>query len=352
MEIRGRKIGLEHKPLVIAEIGINHGGSLDVALEIAASALRAGAEVIKHQTHLPEFEMSVEAESIIPANADVSIAEVIRKCALGENDEKQLMEFVTNSGAIFISTPFSREAADRLEKFDVPAYKIGSGECNNYPLVEYVAKFGKPIILSTGMNTIESTAISVEILRDYQIPFALLHCTNMYPTPENLIRLGAISELQSAFPDAILGLSDHSMSNYPCVAAVGLGASILERHFTDTRDRSGPDIICSMDEKDLSNLIEASSIVHAASGGSKIPTEGESPTIAFAFASVVATEELKIGDVLTPDNIWVMRPSGGDFSPFELTSLYGRIVANPVKRRHQLRLQDVFEADSLTAHEI
>jgi N-acetylneuraminate synthase len=336
-EIAGRKIGEEFPPLVVAEIGINHGGSLDAAIEIAASAIRAGAEVIKHQTHLPEFEMSVEAENVIPANADVSIAEVIRKSTLSEANEKQLMDFVVSEGRIFISTPFSREAVDRLEKFEVPAYKIGSGECNNYPLVEYIAKLQKPIILSTGMNTISSIAISVEILRDYKIPFALLHCTNLYPTPEKLVRLGSLNQLKEAFPDAVLGLSDHSLTNYPCIASVALGASILERHYTDTRKRIGPDIPCSMNEEDLKVLITASKIVHEARGGNKMPADEEAPTIAFAFASVVATVDLNPGDILSPENIWVMRPAGGDYGPIDLKNLYGRKVKECVSKRNQIK---------------
>ena len=150
---------------------------------------------------------------------------------LDEADELALKEYVESKGAIFISTPFSRAAADRLQKFDVPAYKIGSGECNNYPLIEHVASFGKPIILSTGMNGIESISIAVDIFRRNKIPYALLHCTNVYPTPPELVRLGAIIELQNAFPDAVVGLSDHTLSNYACLGAVATGASILERHF-------------------------------------------------------------------------------------------------------------------------
>jgi N-acetylneuraminate synthase len=340
-KIENRLVGSDESPLVIAELGINHGGSLDVALELAESAIRAGAEVIKHQTHIPEMEMSVEAETVIPGNAEVSIAEVIRNSTLSENDEFELMNFVKENGAIFMSTPFSREAADRLQKFDVPAFKIGSGECNNYPLVEYIAKFSKPIILSTGMNSIESIRISVEILRDYKIDFALLHCTNMYPTAAENIRLGAMRELHENFPDAVIGLSDHSLTNYPCIAAVAQGASIVERHYTDTKSRIGPDISCSMDESELKSLLEAIEIVNKAKGGKKRPIEGESATIAFAFSSVVATKDIEPGSFLSEENIWVMRPSGGDFGPGDLKALYGRRAVRPIKKRTQVSILDL-----------
>jgi N-acetylneuraminate synthase len=191
--------------------------------------------------------------------------------------------------------------------------------------------------MSTGMNSIQSIRTSVEILRDYKIPYALLHCTNLYPTPDKLIRLGSIGELQDAFPDAVLGLSDHSTTNYPCIGAVALGASILERHFTDTKNRKGPDIICSMDEIELSELIKASKAVHRASGGNKIPCESEGITMAFAFASVVSTRDIEVGELLSKENIWVMRPHGGDFGPSDLENLYGREVTSPIKARHQIK---------------
>jgi N-acetylneuraminate synthase len=221
--IAGRTIGDDHPPLVIAEIGINHEGSLEVAIAMADAAIDAGAEIIKHQTHVIEDEMSEEARKVIPGNASVSSYEIMERCALSEDEEYKLMKHIQSRGSIFISTPFSRAAADRLIRFDVPAYKIGSGECNNYPLVRHIAKAGKPVILSTGMNTIESIRPSVDIFRSAKVPFALLHCTNIYPTPYNLVRLGAIDLLKKAFPDAVVGLSDHTLTNHVCLGAVALG---------------------------------------------------------------------------------------------------------------------------------
>ena len=147
MQINDLKIGYKHEPVVIAEIGINHNGSLDDAKDIASLAIDSGAHIIKHQTHVVEDEMSNEAKDVIPGNADISIYEIMEQCALSEEDEYELMKFVEQKGSIFISTPFSRAAADRLQRFDVPAYKIGSGECNNYPLVKHIASFKKPVIM-------------------------------------------------------------------------------------------------------------------------------------------------------------------------------------------------------------
>lgn len=340
-EIAGRVIGDGHEPVVIAEIGINHEGSLDVAIEMAQSAIDAGAEIIKHQTHVVEDEMSDEAKSVIPGNADVSIYEIMQRCSLSEDDEYKLMQYVQQKGSIFISTPFSRVAANRLRKFDIPAYKIGSGECNNYPLVRHIASFGKPIIVSTGMNSIESIAPTVNILRQAKVPFALLHCTNIYPTPPELVRLDAMQVIKNAYPDAVVGLSDHTVGNYACLGAVALGASILERHFTDTMTRPGPDIVCSMDPAALQDLITGSKVIFAAKGAHKGPLSEEEKTIAFAFASVVAVKDIQIGEALSEDNIWLRRPGGGDFNAADYDLLMGRKAVQPILSGKRLNRQDI-----------
>ena len=342
-QIAGRWIGDNHPPVVVAEIGINHEGSLELAIAMADAAIDAGAEIIKHQTHIIEDEMSNEAKLVIPGNAEVSIYEIMDRCALSEQDEKRLMEHVQQRGAIFISTPFSRAAVDRLVKFDIPAFKIGSGECNNYPLVKYIASFGKPVIISTGMNSIETVRPSVEILRKANVPYSLLHCTNVYPTPPELVRLGAMSRLKEAFPDAVVGLSDHTTSSYTCLGAVALGASILERHFTDRMDRPGPDIICSMDPKALSALIEGAQIIFAARGGDKEPIEAEASTMAFAFASVVAIQDIGQGQLLSEENIWLKRPGGGDFTASDYELLLGKQTLSEIRIGSQIKRTDVVD---------
>ena len=336
IKINNRLIGEDHPPIVIAEIGINHEGSLDLAIEMADSAIDAGAEIIKHQTHIVEDEMSDEAKSVIPGNADVSIYEIMDRCALNEDEELKLMKHIQSKKCIFISTPFSRAAADRLKRFNVPAFKIGSGECNNYPLIKHIARAGKPIILSTGMNSIQSIRPAVKILREHNIPYALLHTTNIYPTPPDLVRLGAMTILKDEFPDAVVGLSDHTTDNLACFGAVALGASILERHFTDSLERPGPDIVCSMDPKSLSELISGSKIIFAERGGHKTPVPEEEATIAFAFASVVATKDMNSGDILSEDNIWVRRPGEGDYSAADYEDLIGKAILCPIKAGEQI----------------
>ncbi len=341
IEIAGRKIGYDYQPLVIAEIGINHEGSLQTAKEMVDAAARAGVEMIKHQTHIVEDEMSSAAKNTIPGNASVSIYEIMRRCALNEDEESELKNYVESKHMIFISTPFSRAAANRLEKMNVPAYKIGSGECSNYPLLEHIAAFGKPIILSTGMNTMESVSKAVNIFRRKNIPYALLHTTNLYPTPNKLVRLAAMSELQNNFKDAVVGLSDHTLSNHACFGAVALGASILERHFTDSMQRPGPDIICSMDPNACTNLIEGANILFEQRGGHKEPAKEEQVTIDFAFATVCSIQPIKKGEVFTTENIWVKRPGKGGIAALEYENVLGKKAARDVVIDIQIQYNDI-----------
>ncbi|MDR7372322.1 N-acetylneuraminate synthase [Flavobacterium aquidurense] len=340
IEIAGRKIGPDYPPLVIAEIGINHEGSLQIAKEMVDAAYRAGVEVVKHQTHIVADEMSGAAKKVIPGNADVSIYEIMERCSLNENDELELKQYVESKGMIFISTPFSRAAAERLKKFDVPAYKIGSGECNNYPLLEHIASFGKPVILSTGMNTIESIRKAVAIFDKHKVPVALLHTTNLYPTPIHLVRFGAMMEMHNAFSDKVFGLSDHTLNNNACLGAVALGASILERHFTDHMQRTGPDIICSMDEHATKELIISSNEIWQMRGGVKEPAKEEQVTIDFAFATVCTIANIKEGEMLTKENIWVKRPGTGKILAEHFDNLIGKIATRDIEKDEQLDFTD------------
>ena len=339
--IAGRKIGADYPPLVIAEIGINHEGSLKIAKEMVDAAHRAGVEVVKHQTHIVEDEMSGAAKKVIPGNSDVSIYEIMERCALNEVEELALKNYVESKGMIFISTPFSRAAANRLRKFDIPAYKIGSGECNNYPLLEHIASFGKPFILSTGMNTIDSIRKEVAIFDKHKIPVALLHTTNLYPTPIPLVRLGAMVEMHQAFPDKVFGLSDHTLNNNACLAAVALGASILERHFTDTMSRMGPDIVCSMDEQACAELIKSSNEIWQMRGGKKEPAKEEQVTIDFAFATVCSINSIKKGEVFTKENIWVKRPGTGKILAEHFNDLLGKRARRNIENDEQLCWGDI-----------
>jgi N-acetylneuraminate synthase len=344
MEIGGRKIGDEHPPLVIAEIGINHEGNFDKAVRMVDDAAAAGCECVKFQSHVIEDEMI--PNDVVPGNARETIWEIMRRCALSESEERELKAYVEYKGLLYLSTPFSRAAAVRLESMNVAGYKIGSGECNNYPLIAHIASYGKPIILSTGMNDLASVAPAVRILREARVPYALLHCTSMYPTPYRKVRLGALHELTDHFPDAVVGLSDHSLGNYTCFAAIALGARILEKHFTSDKTWPGPDVPISIDPRELRDLVEGSRAIFESLGGRKEILPEEQPTIAFAYACVVATRDIQACEALDADNIWVKRPGTGEIKAVHYPSLLGRRTKAAIPRNTQLKWADLESSES------
>ena len=340
-QIKDIVVGDDNESLVIAEIGINHEGSLKVAMEMVDAAARAGIKIVKHQTHIPEDEMLPIAKTIKPGNSDDSIYSIMERCALSEEEERALMEYVEEKEMIFISTPFSRAAALRLENFGVPAYKIGSGECDNYPLLKLVASFGKPIILSTGMNNLPSVERAVRILEDAGVSYGILHTTNLYPTPDHLVRLGAMVDLKDKFPNAVVGLSDHTLTNHACFAACALGGSIFERHFTDRMDRAGPDIVCSMDEQACRELIEGLSLIKLQRGGHKNCITDEQITRDFASASVCTTKDVKKGEIFSEENLWVRRPGVNGIAPIHYEAILGLVAERDLAANSQLQSSDI-----------
>ncbi|NEO40888.1 MAG: polyhydroxyalkanoate biosynthesis repressor PhaR [Moorea sp. SIOASIH] len=338
-ELGSRKIGAEHPPLVIAEIGINHEGDFDKAIRMVDDAYGAGCECVKFQCHVIEDEMI--PNDVVPGNANESIWEIIKRCALSEDEEVRLKAYVESKGMIYLCTPFSRAAAIRLEKMGVCGYKIGSGECNNYPLVKHIAAYGKPVILSTGMNNLASIMPAVDILREAGVPFAIMHCTSIYPTPYEKVRLGALSVLAEQFPDAVLGLSDHSLGNYTCFGAVPLGARILEKHFTSDKSWPGPDVPISIDPTELKELIHGSKVIYSALGGTKEILPEEQPTIDFAYACVVSIGEILPGERLTMENIWVKRPATGQIKAVDFENLLGKRARRHILKDTQLDWADL-----------
>jgi N-acetylneuraminate synthase len=339
VRIGSRTIGPDTPPLVIAEVGINHEGDLGKALRMVDDAAAAGCECVKFQSHVVDDEMI--PNDVIPANAAESIWDIMVRCALTEEEEQEVKAAVEARGMIYLCTPFSRAAALRLERLGVTAYKIGSGECNNYPLIRLIASFGKPVILSTGMNDLGSIEPAVTILRQAGVEFALLQCTSMYPTPYEKVRLGAIAELRDRFPDCIVGLSDHSVGNYTCFGATALGACILEKHFTSDKSWPGPDIAISIDPSELRELIEGSRAIHSARGGSKTILREEQPTIDFAYASVVTIRDVAAGELLTRENLWVKRPGTGEILAADYETVLGKAARGYIPKDTQIRVTDI-----------
>lgn len=341
MFIGGRAIGPDQPPFVIAEIGINHEGDVAKARRMIEDAKAAGCECVKFQSHVIDDEYVPAAGKVIPGNARESILEIMKRCAFDEAQERELKAYTEKLGMLYLSTPFSRAAANRLEGMGVLAYKIGSGECNNTPLVDHIASFGKPILVSTGMNDLDSIARTVAILERRQIQYGLFHCTSMYPTPYDKVRLGALAQLGARFPRAVLGLSDHSLGIYTCLAAVPLGARLLEKHFTSDPTWPGPDVPISITPPELKQLIEGSRAVFQALGGAKDILPEEQPTIDFAYASVVTTARVAAGERFSRDNLWVKRPGTGEILAARYEEVLGRTATREIAPNALLAWSDV-----------
>ena len=190
-------------------------------------------------------------------------------------------------------------------------------------------------------NTTHVCLKPVAVFEKHNVPYALLHTTNLYPTPNHLVRLGAMVELQNNFPGAVVGLSDHTLSNHACFGAVALGASILERHFTDSMSRPGPDIICSMDKQACKELIEGSKIIAQQRGGVKGPAIEEQVTIDFAFATICTIKPIAKGEIFTKENIWVKRPGKGGIAAEEYNNVLGKTAATDIDIDMQVSAQDI-----------
>tara|TARA_Y100001949_G_C15983362_1_gene329393 strand:+ start:1508 stop:2545 length:1038 start_codon:yes stop_codon:yes gene_type:complete len=333
-KIDEREIGDGITPLVIAEIGINHEGDISKCKQMINDAYKSGAECVKFQCHVIDDEMI--PNDVIPPNATESIWNMMKRCSLSEENEVSLKKYTEDLGMIYLNTPFSREAANRLNRIEVSAFKIGSGECNNLPLISHIAGFGKPIILSTGMNDLESVSESVSILEKAEVDYAIMHVTSMYPTPYDKVRLNAITELKEKFSGIPIGLSDHSFGNYTCFGAVSLGASILEKHFTSDKNWPGPDIPISIDPEELRDLIIGSKAIFESLKGRKTFLDEEKPVADFAFSSIVTIRDIERGEKFSEENIWVKRPGTGEMKASDFEKIVNKKSKVNIKKNEQL----------------
>lgn len=337
--IEDREIGNGHQPFIIAEVGINHGGNYSKAIQMIDAAVDAGADCVKFQCHITEAEMI--PTDITPGGiSDEKLWDIIKRCELTKEEEHKLKSYCESKGTIYLCTPFSKEAADRLNAMGVSAFKIGSGECNNLPLLDYIAQFGKPIILSTGMNDLTSISQSVEVIKRHNTSLMLMHCTSLYPTPYDKLRLGAIAELRQTFGLPV-GLSDHSLGIYTCLGAIALGACALEKHFTISHDWPGPDISLSIEPQELKELVVGSKAVFQALGGKKHILPEEQPVIDFAYATVVTTKPVKAGEKFTTDNTWVKRPGTGEIPAADLEKILGKKALSDLPAGIHVKTGDV-----------
>jgi sialic acid synthase SpsE len=326
--IGAREIGAGRPCFVIAEVGINHNGDMKLATELVDAAAAAGADAIKFQTHFPEHEMLKGGATA--AYVGESLFDLLTRTALSRDDHFTLRDRATQKGILFLSTPFSREAADFLATVGVPAYKTGSGELTHLPMQRHIARKGKPMIVSTGMSTPEEIDRTVQVIRSEGTPFALMHCTSTYPTPYEHVQLDCIGGLQKKYGVPV-GFSDHTLGSFAAFAAVALGANLFEKHFTVSRSLPGPDQQGSMEPKDLEELVRGIRAIEQVRGAVKKIQPGEQDVRDMALHSVVSIRDIAEGATIGADDVWAKRPGTG-IPARQLGEVVGRVAKRAIAR--------------------
>jgi N-acetylneuraminate synthase len=340
VDIGPLKVGEGLAPLIVPEVGINHNGDLDLALRLVAAAHEAGARCLKFQCHIVQHEM-IKTDMKPGKISDETLWDIIASCSLGEEDERRVQAECARRGLLYLSTPFSREAADRLDGMGVSAFKIGSGEVTNLPLLEHIARKGKPIILSSGMTRLGELDRTVALIKSLGVPLILLHCVSEYPTPYHHLHLRAIPFLRQRYGVPV-GLSDHSANIYAGIAAVALGAVIVEKHFTLDRALPGADQKISIVPSELRALVEGAAAAHAAleEDADEIQQD-ELPVMEFARECVVVIKPVARGEELSLANVWVKRPGTGPIPAHDLPKVLGRRAARDLAFDHQVAPDDL-----------
>jgi len=344
-KIADRIIGEGEPCFIVAEAGVNHNGDISLARKLIAVAKEAGADAVKFQSFKAENLVTKTAQKAKyqkqTTGSEESQYEMIKKLELSAGDFRKLALNARKRDLMFLSTPFDKESVDLLDKLDVPAFKIASGEITNFPLVRYIAKKGKPVILSTGMSTLEEIDEALQIIKTEGIrDVVLLHCTTAYPAKIEDANLRAIQTLMKTFKLPV-GLSDHTIGITVPIAAVALGASILEKHFTLDKNLPGPDHKASLEPEELKQLVKAVRQVEKAMGdGIKKPTEEEEKIKRLARRSIVARINIPKGTVITEGMLDIKRPGTG-LEPKYINRIIGKVAKSPIRR------EDIITMDKL-----
>ena len=332
-----REIGPGRPCFVIAEAGINHNGDTGLAAELVDAAARAGADAIKFQTHFPEHEMLRGGTTA--AYVGESLFDLLTRTALSREAHATLKDLAAQKGLVFLSTPFSREAADFLETLGVPAFKTGSGELTNIPLQRHIARKRKPMIVSTGMSTPDEIDATVRALDEEGATYALMHCTSTYPTPFEHVQLGCIAALQTKYGVPV-GFSDHTLGTAVSLGAVASGANLFEKHFTASRSLPGPDQQGSMEPKELEALVKDIRAIEQSLGASKKIQPGEQDVRDMALHSVVTIRDVAAGATIGKDDVWVKRPGTG-IPARQLGDVIGKVASRAIARDTLVRWEDL-----------
>lgn len=317
----------EMRVYIIAEAGVNHNGNLDLAKRLVDKAKEAEANCIKFQTFVSSNLVSKNADKAeyqrLQTDTEESQLEMLRKLELSFEDFTELSKYCKAKEIEFVSTAFDLESIDFLNQLDIPFWKIPSGEITNLPYLIRIAEINKPIVMSTGMSTIIEVEDAIEVLNNNgATDITILHCTTEYPTPYGEVNLKAMKTLKERF-NVNVGYSDHTKGIEIPIAAVAMGARVIEKHFTLDRNMEGPDHKASLEPDELKAMVDAIRNVERAMGdGEKKPSESEIKNIAIARKSIIAKTDIKKGDILTENNITIKRPGNG-ISPMRWFEVLG-----------------------------
>lgn len=329
------------KTIVIAEAGVNHNGNMELAKRMVRSAKEAGADYIKFQTFISDnlvTQKAEQAEYQKKAQKDISQLEMLKKLELTQKDFIELSEYCKRIGIGFLSTPFDLESIEFLKTISMDYWKIPSGEITNYPYLDKIAKDKRNIILSIGMSTIEEVDAALDILENYnKKQIAILHCNTEYPTPYEDVNLNVIPMLKERYP-YIIGYSDHTSGIEVSIAAVAMGAKVIEKHFTLDRKMEGPDHKASLEPDELLNMIKSIRNIEKAMGKSqKIVTSSEKKNIEIVRKSIVARTYIKKGELFTEENITTKRPGTG-INPMKWNTILGKQAKKEFQKDEQIEL--------------
>ena len=322
----------ERKTLVIAEAGVNHNGSLDMAQELIEAAADVGANIVKFQTFTADAIVSKEAEKAEYQKETTSTKEsqyeMIKKLELDKEAHLELMAYCKQKGIEFLSSPFDHKSIDMLDELGLKRFKIPSGEITNLPYLRHIGRYGKPIILSTGMATLKEVEDALNVLEESGAPkiqITVLHCNTEYPTPMEDVNLKAMITIRNEL-GVNIGYSDHTLGIEVPIAAVAMGATIIEKHFTLDRILPGPDHTASLEPNELKAMVTAIRNIEKAIGdGEKKPSLSEAKNVSVARKSIVAMIPIKKGELFTEENLTVKRPGTG-ISPMEWDNVIGKVA--------------------------
>jgi len=342
IQIADRCVGEREPCFIIAEAGVNHKGDINLAKKLIDVAKEAGADAVKFQTFKAEDAVSKTAEKAEyqkeTTAAEELQFEMIKKLELSGRDFEELFDYAQGEGTIFLSSPFDKGSVDLLDRLGVPAFKIGSGEITNFRLIRHIAKKHKPIILSTGMSTLAEIEEALQAIRGEGTgDIILLHCITAYPAKIEDANLRAMQTLMTAFKLPV-GFSDHTVGITLPIAAVALGAVVLEKHFTLDRNLPGPDHKASLEPEELKQMVEALRQVEKAMGdGIKRPTHEEEEIKRVARRSIVAKIDIPQGIVITEEMLDIKRPGIG-IEPKYISKVVGNVARSLIKRDELLTM--------------